>query len=563
MPDIKTTEFYEENAEKLFEQYNSAESPIRSLAHACFRKKTSILDVGCGSGRDLRVLLQLGYDAEGIEPSETMRNLTTRTFPELEERILPGQLPNLDLKKRYDGILCSAVLMHLPTEEHLSALASLKDQLNHNGRLVISIPLERSDLDNTNRDIKGRLFEPIYAEKLILLCSRLGLQFLSRFDSSDSLGRSNIKWTTLLFEKHSAIGRPLDLIESVLRNDKKVATYKLALMRAFCDLADADENNVTWLSNGEVAMEIRKLSECWLKYYWPIIASPADEWIPQSTGELGDRKRPLSFRSDLTNLVIQSKEYFQLDSNALFSIFMFERKKGRLPSQIKSQTEKVLKKIDRAIIEGPVKHSASGTLFSYNKSTKKVHLDTSLWHEFCLTGYWIRDSLILRWAELTVSFARNTDTGISIGSMMTLLLMQEEVAREQQYARKIYNQHPNLHCIWSGKPLKNGKFDVDHGIPFSVSRNNDLWNLLPADPKVNNQKRDLIPSPIFIRECQERLVNNWEILRSLENDVFTYELKKTIGTDVNNWQKGLFAHFCGKAEQLIFSRGLRSWSYNK
>jgi very-short-patch-repair endonuclease len=45
-------------------------------------------------------------------------------------------------------------------------------------------------------------------------------------------------------------------------------------------------------------------------------------------------------------------------------------------------------------------------------------------------------------------------------------------------------------------------------IPFSLWRNNDLWNLLPAHPAVNNAKRDLLPSQSLLRQRREAL-QNW------------------------------------------------------
>ncbi len=40
-------------------------------------------------------------------------------------------------------------------------------------------------------------------------------------------------------------------------------------------------------------------------------------------------------------------------------------------------------------------------------------------------------------------------------------------------------------CVWSGRALHGKQFDVDHLLPYSIWGNNDLWNLLPADKKIN------------------------------------------------------------------------------
>ncbi|WP_048145888.1 HNH endonuclease domain-containing protein [Methanoplanus limicola] len=53
---------------------------------------------------------------------------------------------------------------------------------------------------------------------------------------------------------------------------------------------------------------------------------------------------------------------------------------------------------------------------------------------------------------------------------------------------------------------------VDHMIPFSVWKNNDLWNLLPALNSVNSKKSDKIPSPALIEKRSDAITGYWDIL---------------------------------------------------
>ncbi|HOP97384.1 MAG TPA: GNAT family N-acetyltransferase [Verrucomicrobiota bacterium] len=43
-----------------------------------------------------------------------------------------------------------------------------------------------------------------------------------------------------------------------------------------------------------------------------------------------------------------------------------------------------------------------------------------------------------------------------------------------------------------GKALDD-KFEIDQAIPFALWKNNDLWNLLPALPAINNEKQAASP----------------------------------------------------------------------
>ncbi|MEP0494297.1 MAG: HNH endonuclease domain-containing protein, partial [Paraglaciecola sp.] len=64
-------------------------------------------------------------------------------------------------------------------------------------------------------------------------------------------------------------------------------------------------------------------------------------------------------------------------------------------------------------------------------------------------------------------------------------------------------------CVWSAKSLKR-KYDIDHSMPFARWPNNDLWNLLPTDSKINNQKSDKLPSEQKLKEAKERIQSWWQ-----------------------------------------------------
>ena len=130
------------------------------------------------------------------------------------------------------------------------AAFSLKRLLRERGRLWISVPGARPELDAESRDETGRLFKPLHPEYLVLLFERLGLQLLRRWEEPDRLGRSNIRWNSFLLD--TARGRPLDRIEGVLNRDRKTATYKLALFRALSEIGTLQDHVAEWLPAGRV-----------------------------------------------------------------------------------------------------------------------------------------------------------------------------------------------------------------------------------------------------------------------------------------------------------------------
>jgi hypothetical protein len=78
-----------------------------------------------------------------------------------------------------------------------------------------------------------------------LLFERLCFSLDSEWTSADGEG-SDILWATLLFRLSEGHSRTIDRVESIINADRKVATYKLALIRALCDIATASWASARW-----------------------------------------------------------------------------------------------------------------------------------------------------------------------------------------------------------------------------------------------------------------------------------------------------------------------------
>lgn len=50
-----------------------------------------------------------------------------------------------------------------------------------------------------------------------------------------------------------------------------------------------------------------------------------------------------------------------------------------------------------------------------------------------------------------------------------------------------------IECIYTGRQLHTGEYELDHFIPWSFVSHDLLWNLVPADGSVNSSKSDRLP----------------------------------------------------------------------
>lgn len=560
--DSQTIRYYEADAAGLATRYESVVSPVARHYAVAFSAGARVVDIGAGSGRDLAALLAAGYEAFGVEPSAGLRAAAIAHHPELAGRLVEGALPALGLPfgGDFDGILCSAVLMHLPDAALFDAAINLRALLKPHGRLLVSLPSARTDVGPNERDTSGRLFRRYEPEELQLLLERLGFRLIGRWDTEDALQRAGTRWFTLLFELGSAgTVRAIDQIEGILNRDRKVATYKFALFRALAEIATQEPRAATWLPGGKIAVPTDRIAARWLVYYWPIVAS--ERFIPQSQAEGVGSARPMAFRGDLEALV---RAFQGQGEHGGLSSWHAAATTGRLPADVVTLQRTALRAIAAAIRSGPVAFAGgaldSGPVFEFDARTRAVVMTAELWRELCLLGHWIVDAVIVRWAALTERFA--VRQGISSGEVLPLLLARPDPARTTAMARQVFQAAQVDRCVWSRRRLDEQRFAVDHVIPFALWGNNDLWNLQPTHPQVNGEKSDKLPAAQLLEAARPAMITNWELLRSEVPEVFDRQAEALIGRRPSgqlDWQVELFGRLREAVELTAIQRGVERW----
>lgn len=200
--DAATLNYYSSNPVKVAERYEATESALAKYFATAFKKFGRILDIGCGSGRDLSELSRQGFDVYGLDGTLELVELTQEIHPELKGRVIHELLPKFKppYGGNFDGVLCSAVLMHLEQIQLHPAAASIRSCLRKGGRLLVSVPSKRLDLSGSNRDSNGRLFIPYSSRFLVDLFGEMNFTLLREWTNEDSLHRHGVEWVSQLYE---------------------------------------------------------------------------------------------------------------------------------------------------------------------------------------------------------------------------------------------------------------------------------------------------------------------------------------------------------------------------
>lgn len=201
--DIKTKDFYNNNAMELYYKYNSVLPDYIKTICNLLKPGNSVLDIGAGSGRDLISLYSHNFNIYGIEPSKELIKIFNQNNSNLNGRIVYGNIPNnfpeSFLSKTWDCILMTAVLQHLNDNELVESITLLKTRIKESGYLVLSIPITYPGIIN-NRDKNGRLFIVRSTTNYIDLLFEAGFILIEDIKYNDALKRNKIVWKTLIFQ---------------------------------------------------------------------------------------------------------------------------------------------------------------------------------------------------------------------------------------------------------------------------------------------------------------------------------------------------------------------------
>lgn len=136
-----TLEYYNQQADDFFEGtigHDVSQNIDALLQYIEGELPFTILDVGCGPGRDLKVFRQQGHIAVGLEGGVRFAEMA-RTYSGCD--VWLQNLLNLDLPSdHFDGVFANASLFHVPSQALPRVLSELYVTLKSNGVLFSSNP---------------------------------------------------------------------------------------------------------------------------------------------------------------------------------------------------------------------------------------------------------------------------------------------------------------------------------------------------------------------------------------------------------------------------------------
>jgi len=376
-------------------------------------------------------------------------------------------------------------------------------------------------------------------------------------------------------------------LNTIIEQDRAVTSFKYALLRGTIEICQ-QYSHLAEPEGDRVWYPLGLLIERWIVYYYPLFES--ESFVPQLNGEknLDISSKKVLFRRELT--VVTDHYRF----NGGLPAFYADLRRGRIPESLDKPVRNLVRKVRYAITDGPVKHLGYSQyrehfrVFDWDRSTLnlprkpvsseilarscgKFSLHRDLATLFQYFGSFIigEGTVISKWADFTVNISRTQGHDMNRERILTLLSRESDSKRQVAEASRFYHdllaEKEQLPYTWSERPVTSpADLHIDHLLPFSAWKNNDLWNLVPVHRAVNAKKRDAIPSPELLKKRKDRVLSCWQMLSGAYHDVFFDEMVTALmGKREENGEETMslaFQNLVEKCRYLIEIRGYAPWN---
>lgn len=133
---------------------------------------STILDIGCGSGRDLKYFRNMGYKPIGLEPSAKLARFA-RQHANCE--ILETTIQDFEPQSQFDGVWASASLLHLSPDELTNALEKISTLMHEDSVFYCSFKYGDEEIMREGRyynDLTLESFSMLKPDTLEIISSR-------------------------------------------------------------------------------------------------------------------------------------------------------------------------------------------------------------------------------------------------------------------------------------------------------------------------------------------------------------------------------------------------------
>lgn len=172
-------------------------------------------------------------------------------------------------------------------------------------------------------------------------------------------------------------------------------------------------------------------------------------------------------------------------------------------------------------VVGAFYEDTKNLFYSFSKTGEWLQFNPRMYEFVCKHKVAIEKMNYYEWARF---LERVNDDSV----MDHLLTKIEESSLRNNlsvYRKILFEEFESKKCFYCGRKLVQGKIHVDHFIPWSFVKDDNLWNFVLTCPACNLSKNDKLPDIIFVDKITDR--NNEIVLTNrVKNEMKTYSSTK-------------------------------------
>lgn len=329
----------------------------------------------------------------------------------------------------------------------------------------------------------------------------------------------------------------LKQISFIIENDKTSSTYKYVLLKSVIEVSQRYDHLIH-IEDSRAYIPLGLIIERWMFDYFPFVFKQIRQ---QNSGNILNKPVEKAYEAIFELLHLNRSDPWEQAYKAMQSAF----KNTNQSSAMANAFLVLAKELAKTITTMPMKFTGKkqyeifspcriqyGQIKLLNNVSCETHFLAKSFEYFSISeihynifrylgqNLYGTSTIALKWKAKTNTLNENSHETIHIIDRLS----SDDLAIERDTSTIRSILEPGMECVWTGKILTPSKTDIDHVLPFSVWFNNDLWNLLPTDKKVNNQKRDKIPSPKLIAKRSDIIIDYWKLYERKWDSQFNNEL---------------------------------------
>ncbi len=174
-----TIDYYNRNAARYFNETVHADvSEIRDRFAQMLPPGGTILDLGCGSGRDSKAFIEQGFRVVAVDGSEELCKLAEEY---IQQPVICSDFLDYKPEETFDGIWACASLLHLTEAECQIVVDRLSKNLKPGGCFYMSFKMGEFEGERDDRFYRDLIEEDLY--KITNMVDNL--KVIVTFDTAD------------------------------------------------------------------------------------------------------------------------------------------------------------------------------------------------------------------------------------------------------------------------------------------------------------------------------------------------------------------------------------------